>query len=253
MADQFFWYDLMTTDVEGAKAFYKALIGWDTTEFGGGPTPYTIIEASGRGVGGIMPLPPEAAAGGMKPGWIGYIHVRDIDAKVAAIQAEGGMLMKGPEPIPTVGRFAVVADPQGTAFMLLQPDGPDMPELPRGTTGKIDWNELHSSDWKAGYDFYAKLFGWSITRSMDMGPMGTYNLFTMGSGQEDGGMMNNMEGPRPYWMFYITVPSADAAVATINEKGGKVLMGPHEVPGGAWIVCGEDPQGAIFSITAAKR
>jgi len=254
MANNFFWYELMTSDVEAAKAFYGAVVGWKTTPFAGGSHDYTVLEIDGgRGIGGIMTIPPEAAAHGLKPRWIAYVHVTDIDAKLAELRAAGGSVMMGPEAIPTVGRFAVVADPQGTMFNLLQPDGPDLPDLARGTIGKIDWNELHSTDWESGFAFYAKLFGWAKTTAMDMGPMGTYQLYTMAGNGDDGGMLNETEGPVPYWLYYISVDAADAALERVNAHGGKVVMGPHEVPGGAWIVVGEDPQGATFALVAPKR
>ena len=259
MAHPFFWYELMTSDIEGAKAFYKAVVGWEMTAFGGagegyGGPPYTLLEVdNGRGIGGIMAIPDDAAAHGLRPVWVGYVHVAEIDAMVEELKAAGGTVHKAPADIPSVGRFAVVADPQGAMFNLLQPDGPDAPPLPRGTIGKIDWHELHSTDWESGCSFYAMLFGWAKTIAMDMGPMGTYQLFSMGTGEDDGGMMNSPDRPSPSWMFYVTVPEIDAAAARIMANGGKISMGPHEVPGGAWIVCGEDPQGATFALTAPKR
>jgi len=254
MANQFFWHELMTSDVGAAKAFYGAVVGWDMAAFPGALHDYTVLEVGEtRGVGGIMAIPEDACAQGLKPCWVGYIEVSDIDAKVAELRAAGGTVHKGPELIPTVGRFAVVSDPQGTMFNLLQPEGSGMPPLERGTIGKVDWNELHSTDWESGFAFYAKLFGWSKTSAMDMGPMGTYQLFTMAGDGDDGGMMNESDGPVPYWMFYISVDAADAAVERITGNGGQVMMGPHEVPGGAWIVVGRDPQGAAFALVAPKR
>ena len=84
-----------------------------------------------------------------------------------------------------------------------------------------------------------------------MGPMGTYQLFAAG-GDAIGGMMNKCDGP-PSWLFYFVVPNADAAIARITREGGEVLMGPQEVPGGAMIVQGRDPQGAMFALVAPPR
>lgn len=256
MANDFFWYELMTSDTAAAKTFYGAVVGWEMSAFPGAPHDYTVLEVGDkRGVGGIMAIPDEAAAQGLKPCWVGYVHVTDIDAKVAELVEAGGKVHRGPEAIPDVGRFAVVADPQGTMFNLLQPDGSYVPPLARGTIGKVDWHELHSTDWEGGFAFYQKLFGWSKTTAMDMGPMGTYQLFTMGGQGDDGGMMNEPPnaGPAPYWMFYVSVEAIDAAIERINANGGSVMMGPHEVPGGAWIVVAQDPQGAVFALVAPKR
>jgi predicted enzyme related to lactoylglutathione lyase len=61
------------------------------------------------------------------------------------------------------------------------------------------------------------------------------------------------EMPVPAWSFYINVDAIDAAVARVTEKGGKVINGPMEVPGGQWIINGIDPQGAMFALLAPKR
>jgi uncharacterized protein len=56
------------------------------------------------------------------------------------------------------------------------------------------------------------------------------------------------DAPQPHWLYYINVASVDAALARTAAGGGKVLMGPHQVPGGSWIVMGQDPQGAAFAV-----
>jgi len=261
MTNRFFWYELMTSDQAAAEAFYANVVGWKLQPFPATGHPYTVLEVDGgRGVGGIMPIPPEAAKTGLAPCWIGYIHVVDIDAAVAAIRAAGGSVHHGPDAIPTVGRFAVVADPQGTMFNLLQPDGPDMPALSMGTPGGVDWHELHSSDWERGFDFYASQFGWSKTDAMDMGPMGVYQMIAMEPapagaecGTTCGAMFNDRDAARPYWLFYVHVDAIDAAIQRVTDNGGAILQGPHEVPGGMWIVNASDPQGALFALVAPKR
>jgi predicted enzyme related to lactoylglutathione lyase len=69
-----------------------------------------------------------------------------------------------------------------------------------------------------------------------------------------GGMMDKPAGvPAPVWNFYVNVDGIDAAVERIQSAGGQVLMGPHEVPGGSWIVQATDPQGAAFALVATTR
>ncbi|QTH23595.1 VOC family protein [Rhizorhabdus wittichii] len=259
MASKFFWYELMTDDRAAAEAFYKEVIGWTLSPYGPAEDPYVIVEAGGRGVGGIMAIPKEACDQGMKPCWAGYVHVGDIDAAVAKVRAGGGKVYREPQMIPNIGRFAVCADPQGAMFNLMQPEGEDMPPVPMGTVGAIDWHELHSSDGKAGFGFYAGQFGWSATDALDMGPMGTYQMFAMEpvSGPTEcgvtvGGMMTDAQAPNPYWTFYFHVDDIDAAQGRIAANGGSVLFGPQEVPGGAWIINALDPQGAMFSIAGPK-
>jgi hypothetical protein len=252
----FIWYELMTTDVAAAERFYASVVGWTPKPFGspGGPEGgYTILHAGERGVAGIMRLPDEVAEAGGRPGWLGYIHAPDIDKAVAGIRAAGGHIHREPTPIPNVGRFAVVADPQGAMFMLLEPRGEDQGPASPSTPGQVGWHELYATDWEAAFRFYAGQFGWTKVHAVDLGPMGTYQLFSA-DGDAIGGMMNKPPHmPSPAWQYYFTVPAIDAAAERVREGGGHVMMGPHEVPGGSWIVHCTDPQGAIFALTAATR
>jgi predicted enzyme related to lactoylglutathione lyase len=249
----FIWYDLMTTDVDAALAFYAPLTGWTAEEYDPANKGYRVLSVDGRGVGGTLKLTDEMKANGAQPGWVGYIYVDDVDASAGRIKAAGGAVHYGPEDIPNVGRFAVVADPQGAVFQIFKPgyEG-EMPPF-EGEAGKFGWHELYAGDGPSAFDFYAKEFGWTKDRAMDMGPMGVYQLFATG-GEAVGGIMTKPEGiPRPVWGYYITVPAIDAAIDKVKANGGHVAHGPMEVPGGSWIIQGADPQGAMFALVAPKR
>ena len=88
---------------------------------------------------------------------------------------------------------------------------------------------------------------------MPMGEMGVYRIFGL-DGAAIGGMMNKPESmPASAWGFYVNVDGIDAAVERVKAKGGQILMDPHEVPGGSWIVQGVDPQGANFALVSPTR
>ncbi len=110
------WTELMTTDVEGAKAFYSQLFGWKLEPMAnlGGEGEYNIIHADGAPVGGIMAMPPEA--GEKPPSWGSYVTVDDVDAVAARAVELGGDILLGPLDIPKVGRFCVICDPQGAVI-----------------------------------------------------------------------------------------------------------------------------------------
>src|SRR3954464_12155051 len=116
----FVWHELMTTDADAAEAFYRDVVGWRTQDAGMPGMRYTILSVGEAGVGGIMTLPPDACAAGARPGWIGYVGVDDVDAYAQRVKAAGGTVHKPPADIPGVGRFAVVADPQGANFVLFK-------------------------------------------------------------------------------------------------------------------------------------
>lgn len=251
----FVWYELMTTDAAAAQAFYTQVVGWTAADAGMPGMTYTLLSAGPHMVAGLMDLPVEARASGAPPAWVGYVAVADVDERAAAVQTLGGQVLRPAEDIPGVGRFAVVADPQGAAFCLFrgsEGEGDYVPP-PADLPGTMGWHELMAADLAPAWDFYAALLGWQKTEAVDMGPMGTYQMFGPG-GRTLGGMMTKPpEMPVPAWGYYINCEAIDAAVARVAAAGGQVINGPMEVPGGAWIVNAVDPQGAMFSLVAPRR
>jgi predicted enzyme related to lactoylglutathione lyase len=110
----FSWSELITTDPEAAKEFYTQLFGWTTEEFPTGDFTYLIVKVDGQGVGGIMPIPKHAI--GMPPAWGPYVTVDDVDAIAEQVEKLGGKVCIPPRDIPSVGRFTVIADPQGAVI-----------------------------------------------------------------------------------------------------------------------------------------
>lgn len=253
-ASPFFWYELMTTDIDAAAAFYAKVVGWTPQEFPNAQMRYTVMNSGDRGVCGVMLLPEEAKAGGTPPSWIGYIHAKDVDKATENLRQAGGAVYREPMDIPDVGRFSVVADPQGATFMLMTPNGPDMPPIPRMQPGQVGWIELYANDWQSALDFYSKQFGWSEVRRVDMGEKwGTYLVFATGGDEGVGGMMNRPPHlPVPFWQFYFSVADINAAATRVTDSGGSIMMGPMQVPDGSWVLTAKDPQGAVFSLVAPK-
>jgi predicted enzyme related to lactoylglutathione lyase len=246
---KFIWYELQAGDPAAARTFYQQVVGWRASEAGGENAGYTILSAGERGVGGIA-----AGAPGSKAGWTGYVAVADADSAAAGIAAAGGKLLYGPADIPNVGRFATVADPQGAEFKLLAPGGGEMAPLDRMGPGNVGWHELYATDWEAAFDFYSGQFGWTRDQAVDMGPMGTYQLFAAEAGGEAiGGMMNMPDLPRPAWGFYFVVEGVEAAAERVKAAGGTVVMGPMQVPDGSFVIQGRDPEGAMFALVSKTR
>jgi hypothetical protein len=155
--------------------------------------------------------------------------------------------------IPNVGKIALLSDPQGVGYAMIQGYSEGKSEaFNQALPGHGNWHELHSSDAAAGFDYYAGQYGWTRGRTVPMGPMGEYQLFQV-DGVDVGGMMNAMHGMKPTWLYYFGVPDIDKAAETIGSAGGKVLNGPVEVPGGAWIVQASDPQGAMFAVVGPRK
>ncbi|MBY5338624.1 VOC family protein [Rhizobium leguminosarum] len=253
---KFIWCELMTPDTSAAAKFYSSVVGWTTSEMKmeGMPT-YTIFEANGIGVAGLMEFPAELEGKGIPPNWTGYVDVDDVDQSAKDFAANGGSVRRPPEDIPTIGRFAVVADPHGAVLCIMTPAPMDkpMPELAVDAPGNIGWRELYAGNGEEALAFYSKRFGWTKDSEFDMGPMGVYYLFAH-NGKQIGGMMTKPENIQmPFWCYYFIVPTLDAAIERLTSGGGKVVHGPMEVPGGSWIIQATDPQGAFFCLVAPKR
>lgn len=252
---QFIWHELMTTDVKAALAFYEKVVGWTARVMPmADGAAYHVLEANGRGMGGMLEVSKAQRDAGMRSGWVGYITSPNVDADVARVKKAGATVHRPAEDIPNVGRFAPVSDPQGAGFILFKPKPPPGDVPPQATgVGSAGWAELYTTDWKAAFAFYSEIFGWQKAEALEMGAMGTYQMFTAGAAPV-GGMMNRVDLKLPpHWLYYFTVEGIDAALKRAKDKGGEVLHGPSEVPGGSWIIQCRDPQGAIFALVAPKR
>jgi len=251
---KFIWYDVMTSDTKAAESFYKRALGWSAQDSGMGDRSYTLFSMGPAMVGGLMPITEEARAMGVPPCWTGYVAVDDVDDYAKRVKKAGGAVHRGPEDIPGVGRFAVVADPHGAVFIIMKGNSDQEPQAAEpGTPGHIGWRELHAGEGKGDFEFYSRLFGWRKAEAFDMGALGVYQTFSTGNGPV-GGMMTKMpDTPAPFWLYYFNVDSLDAAVARVKGAGGQVCMGPHQVPTGQWIAQCLDPQGATFALLAPKR
>jgi predicted enzyme related to lactoylglutathione lyase len=249
----FVWYELMTTDAAAAETFYKSVIGWNAQDAGYPDFRYTLLSVGETQVAGLMTLPKEASDAGAKPGWMGYVAVDDVDDYAARFTKAGGTVHRAPADIPDIGRFAVVADPQGAVIVLFKGTGTS-PPASANTPGHPGWRELYAADGAAAFAFYSGMFGWTKGDAVDIGPMGTYQLFAIaGGGEPIGGIMTKPPNiPAPFWTYYFQVDGIAAAVARITAAGGTIINGPMEVPGGSWIVQALDPQGAMFALVSAK-
>ncbi|HEX4618822.1 MAG TPA: VOC family protein [Steroidobacteraceae bacterium] len=244
---RFIWHELMTTDTAAAAAFYPKVMPWRTQP--SSMPGYTIWMAGQSQVGGLMALPPEAAGA---PHWLIYIGTPNVDATLEHAQRLGARVVKPSADIPNVGRYAVLADPQGATFALYTP-GPSGGGGPAPGAGVFSWHELATTDVAGALRFYSELFGWTKGTGHDMGPMGVYQIFER-FGSMVGGMCN-VQGPAtpPSWLSYVQVADSGRAVAAVKAAGGRLLHGPVEVPGGSWIALFMDPQGGAFAVQEPPR
>lgn len=258
----FIWYELMTDDPAGAKAFYDAVVGW-TMQAEGMAMPngseYRLIgRADGGHVGGVLTITTDMAAHGVRPGWFCYIHTPDVDAAVQQVLDAGGALHM-PATTMAAGRMAMVSDPWGAVFYLMDPVPP--PGQPDARSDVFDparpqhmrWNELWTPDPDAAIGFYCDLAGWTQEGAMDMGPMGQYRFLQQGGLGIGAVGTARPDGPGAHWSYFIGVDDIDRAVAAVKAGGGSVDNDPMMIPGGEWSTYCKDPQGAVFGLVGPRK
>jgi predicted enzyme related to lactoylglutathione lyase len=250
---RFVWYELATTDMEAAKAFYADVVGWGTQDASTPGMAYTLFTAGEASVSGLMGLSEDARKLGLRPSWLGYVGVNDVDAAADRIKQLGGAVHVPPTDIPNISRFSVAVDPQMATIALFkwlnpgqeQPAEPDAP-------GRVGWHELLAADWEQAWAFYGDLFGWQKER-VEVGGAGPYQPFSAG-GQMIGGMFTKHRTiPVPFWLYYFNTGDIDATAQRVKAGGGRILEGPIESPGGSWILRCADPQGAVFALEGTRR
>lgn len=255
----FIWYELMTDNAAAATTFYGAVIGWTIhPPEPGSPLDYRMISRSdGGGQGGVLQLTAEMQAEGAHPAWVPYLHAADINATIAAVLADGGRQL-APRMDIAEGSFAMVTDPLGTPFYLMQPNPPaDRPDarsdvFDAAKPQHVRWNELASPDLEAAKAFYARHFGLTFPGAMPMGELGDYCFIGHGDVTLGAMMQRHDHSIPPLWTMYFGVPDIDAACAATIAGGGTVIRPPHQIPGGEFSAVARDPRGAVFGVVGPR-
>ncbi|HEY4217236.1 MAG TPA: VOC family protein [Gemmatimonadaceae bacterium] len=246
----FAWHELVTTDPHAAAAFYPHITPWTTQPMDDMPD-YTLWMNGETPVGGVTKAPDQSASDGTVAQWIPYVHVYDVDETVRSVKAMGGSVRTAPKQVPSVGCWAVLTDPQGATIGIFEQAGNTPVAYKPANVGEFSWHELVTTDHKAAFEFYHKLFNWETTGYHDMGAMGTYHMFGQ-KGAAYGGMFNAPpDTPAPMWVSYTRVDDVKATAPRVTGAGGTVIVEPHEVPGGDWIVRCHDAQGATFALQSS--
>lgn len=231
------WHELLAPDVEPAKAFYSTLFGWELEVWKPGVADYTMVHVGGRNHAGFFAH--DVAA----PHWLVYFVVDDADATAARAEKLGGRVARPAEDIPEVGRFVVLADPQGAIFAAI-----DRFEPEDRATGVFVLDELMTVDVEGAKRFYGDLFGWRTEPAE-----GRYDLFRTPGGEVVAGLMAKPERvPAAAWLTYIGVADVDSAAELARGLGGIVAVPPTTIAGGvgAFAVL-VDPAGAPFGVYQA--
>jgi uncharacterized protein len=240
------WTELTVPDPEAAKAFYGDVFGWRADA---APRPeagaYTVFRLGDAPVAAVAPLVDDS----QPTAWGVCLAVEDAERTASRAAEHGGSTLMPPTDVFDLGRYGVLADPEGAAFSVWQSGAGAGSEI-LGDPRSPGWIELSTRDPRQALAFYPSVFGWT-THLSDF-----YTEWSLG-GTRFGGLVDLGQVPEPasstpaHWKPYFKVANVDEAAAKAAGAGGSVLLAPADVPGEDLRVSVlKDPQGAQFGVFA---
>lgn len=245
------WIDLLTVDLPAARRFYGALFGWTFTDFGDlgskGRNAYSLAWLDGVPVAGLAE---KAAAPEQKrkARWIAFMSVADVPAAVKSVVARGGRVFVAPRNVPARGELAVVLDPDGAPFGLINSASGDPPDaLP--AVGEWIWAIYQSPDASRAAAFFQDLGGYEVVEDDPLGQAPHFLLATGGYARASLVEISaERSGLRPDWLYFVRVGNLRDSLARVRELGGTVLMDPKPEVLDERLAVIADPTGAPLGL-----
>lgn len=241
------WTDLVTPDIAGAKRFYGELFGWTFNDIHSADSDYAVALLDGRPVGGLF-QPTVRGGEQRQPAWLTFISVRDVAEAARNIVSHGGKMLSPPRSYANRGRQAVVADPQGAVFAVLQSSSGD-PQDVLAAPGEWIWSSVITRDPDTDAAFYQNVFGYDVFEipsdddskhmllSSDDYARASLNALPAGAAKR-----------HPHWLNFLRVTSATDTAARVEGLGGRVLVKPFPDRHGGLVAVVADPAGAPFGL-----
>jgi predicted enzyme related to lactoylglutathione lyase len=240
------WLDLGIPDLDRAKEFYGAVLGWEFQDYGEEAGHYHACLLRGEPVAGMMQNPEDA------PGeywWQTYFATDDADGTLKRVTDAGGTVVMPPDDVMDQGRMAILKDPTGAQFGLWQ-GREHIGTRIKGEPGAMAWSELVTTDPKGATEFYAAVFDYAH----EAVPGGLeYHALKLTPAPDDPGIggvhgeMAELGLTTPLWLTYFLVDSTDEEVAKAREAGGSVIQEPEDTTYGR-LATVADPFGARFKL-----
>ncbi len=258
------WVDSNQPDPKAAAEFYAGLFGWEVEDVmpPESEVRYFMARIRGGDVAALGSIPSGAPPNAV---WNTYIWVDDVDETASKVRDAGGTALREPFDIPSFGRMAVFADPEGAAFSVWQARGHKGARVVN-EAGALNFNGLGTRDVEGAKAFYGAVFGWqtlTVGGGNEMWTLPGYGDHLEESTPGLREMVAEMGGPagfedvvaslnpipddqpdvRPHWSVTFATDDADATAAKAAELGGTIVVPPFDAP---WVrmTLIADPQGA---------
>ncbi len=236
------WHDLVTRDVETSRKFAAEVFGWSFEETQGGKAEYLLASVDGHPVAGLAQM---KEAGTHSSQWLTYVTVPDLDAAITAATSAGATLAIKPMEIKDRGRGAVLHDPQGAPFGLME-RAAAAPQGPAAPMKTWLWHELFTKDVDAAATFYEKLFGLR-PRMVKVGEA-DHLLLQVDTVPVVGVLETPKPEIRPHWLPFVRVADIEAVIAKTTALGGRVILAPRPDLRNGTVAIIADPTGAAVGV-----
>jgi len=244
------WLDLETTDLPGAKRFYRALFGWDYRDYHSFGVDYSVALANGKPVAGLVRRPIGVNETERRSAWLPFFSVADVGSTFALSLDTHAHVRSEPENLPLRGWQARLTDPEGAVFAIVSSSSGDPTDDPKlqalGTWGALT---LLARDPGGEAVFYQKLFGYAIVGEPTEQGFGSIQL---SAGTHERASVRPLPGGadalNPQWISFARVANTAAIVRQAMKLGAHVLVATTRAAPGAILTILDDPTGAAFGV-----
>ena len=240
--------ELVTPDLAAAKQFYGGLFGWTFQD-----TPLGQTSTFSQAIQNGLPVAalvgrPMAAGAQQQPFWLTFFAATEVTEAETTAVGDGAKLLFGPHDLPAMGQIAVLSDPQGAVFGIINSASGDPADAMAPDNTWI-WHALIARNPETEAAFYQTVFNYDVF-PFDT-PRGANSLL-LASGNYARASVNPLPAQRPdihpYWLGFVRVADVDAAAAKAGSLGGRVLVPPHLDRHGGRIAVIADPAGAPLGL-----
>ncbi len=239
--NQVVWHDLITPNIQEAKAFYRSVFGWTFEDFLLNGTNYVIISNHGKYIGGMIEIPSSDASI-----WIAAVSTENINNQVEKVVKNGGKVLLKPINIPGRGRQVILEGNQGEKFSFIQSSKGD-PELNSIIqNGNWLWMEFWADDTSKAQEFYDKAFHANIEKTTSDGK--PYWILKSKENKIGGMIQNPLTNVNSQWIPYIQMKNPSDILKRVTANEGSVILEPQESIRKGSVGIFQDPKGAIICL-----
>lgn len=234
--EAFVWHDLLSPNVSQSRQFMNKVLGWQASS---GGAYKTLHGKSGQVIGGVFDT--QAMNWSLESGgWLLSLGTPNLDETLERIRQQGGQILQGVQYIPERGRSALVADPQGAVFNIVELSTDVHNAVPVDNETWI-WHDLITAQPTVAAAWYASIFQLEV---VDLN--GGRKLLKKDNVEVATVSVNNFEDSKNQWLPVVGVNDFENTVVKVSQEGGRVALVLPSPAGNGKLALVQDPTGAAL-------